>query len=61
MLPSTGVVPGTNYPGAKVPALDAMDMWPLLTGKVKTSPRTGETIEIEQHRAASQRNVQLRC
>lgn len=41
MLPSEGVVPGVNYAGSPVPPLDGLDMWPLLTGKVKSSPRTG--------------------
>ena len=41
VLPAEGVVPGANYNGAKVPPLDGLDMWPLLTGKVDSSPRHG--------------------
>lgn len=41
VLPPEGVLPGANYDGAKVPPLDSLDMWPLLTGKVDSSPREG--------------------
>ena len=41
VLPAEGVVPGVNYEGARVPPLDSLDMWPLLTKKVDSSPRKG--------------------
>lgn len=41
VLPSTGALPGANYPGAQVPGVDSMDMWPLLSGQVRRSPRSG--------------------
>ena len=41
VLPTEGVVPAVNYEGARVPPLDSLDMWPLLTKKVDSSPRKG--------------------
>ena len=40
-LPPTGILPGSNYPGAQIPPVDGMDMWPLLSGRVQKSPRQG--------------------
>eukprot|EP00041_Stephanoeca_diplocostata_P032567 m.1047454 g.1047454 ORF g.1047454 m.1047454 type:complete len:536 (-) comp24171_c1_seq4:309-1916(-) len=39
VLPSQGEIPGAKSGG--VPAVDALDMWPLLSGANTTSPRTG--------------------
>ena len=39
VLPATGTLPGSEVSG--VPPLDALDMWPLVSGAVKKSPRTG--------------------
>ena len=39
VLPATGTLPGSDVGG--VPPLDALDMWPLVSGAVKKSPRTG--------------------
>ena len=41
VLPPEGAVAGVNYDGAAVPPLDGLNMWPLLTGKGHSSPRTG--------------------
>ena len=39
VLPATGTLPGSDVGG--VPPLDALDVWPLVSGAVKRSPRTG--------------------
>lgn len=39
VLPPTGEVVGATAPG--VPLTDSLDMWPLLSGTNKTSPRSG--------------------